>query len=360
MHKRLFIPGPVEVREEIRKELSRPMIGHRGKDFQELFRETTGKLKRLLYTENPVFISTSSGTGLWEAGIRNCVRERALFLVNGAFSEKWYHIASACGKEADAIEMEWGKAVKPEMVEKKLNEKEYDTLCMVHNETSTGVENPLEGISEALKKNPDVCFIVDTVSSLAGVKIDVDRLGIDVCLASVQKAIGLPPGLSICSVSQKAMERSRDMKNKGYYFDFMVFMKYYNKNQTITTPSIPHIFALNRQLDEIFNEGPERRFERHEEMARITQKWALENGFELFAEKGYESKTVTCIKNNKGLSVERLNSLLGERGYAISNGYGEIKEKTFRIAHMGDTSIGEVTGLLSLIGGIIENEDLNC
>ncbi|MBN2422804.1 aminotransferase class V-fold PLP-dependent enzyme [Candidatus Woesearchaeota archaeon] len=352
-HKKLFIPGPVEVRAELLKELSRPMIGHRSKEFMDLFKDTSEKLKKLFYTDSLVFISTSSGSGLWEAAIRNCVEKKCLCCVNGAFSNKWYEVAAACEKNADKIDVEWGKAIKPGQVDEKLKTGEYDAVTLVHNETSTGVENPLYEIADVIKKYPKVMFLVDAVSSFAGVKIEVDKLGIDVCLASVQKALGLPPGLSVCSVSEKAMNKSKLMKNKGYYFDFEVFLKYYNKNQTPTTPSIPHIYALDTQLNDILNEGLDSRFARHKELAGFVRKWAMDNGFELFAEPGYESKTVTCVKNTKGISVAELNNKLGEKGFMISNGYGALKEKTFRIAHMADFKKGDLKELFGVIKEMI-------
>lgn len=352
-HVRLFIPGPVEVYPDILREVARPMIGHRSKAFSELFLDTTGKLKKALYTEGDVYLSTSSATGVWEAAIRNCVEKKALGCVNGAFSDKWQKVAAKNGKNSDRLEVEWGKAIRPEMIDEKLSTGEYDSLLFVHNETSTGVANPLYEVAKVMKKYPDVMFLVDAVSSMTGMKIEVDKLGIDVCLASVQKAFALPPGLAVFTVSEKAYKKAEKIENRGYYFDFMVFKKYLEKNQTPTTPSIPQIYGLNMQLNKMLEEGMEKRFERHRKMAEFTRKWAIENGFELFPEKGYESDTLTAITNKKGINVADLNSRLGEKGLTISNGYGDLKEKTFRIAHMGDVKMDELKDLLSNISSMI-------
>lgn len=352
MHKKLFIPGPTEVRPEILATMSVPMIGHRSSEFSALYAEVIPKLKKLLYTENNVFLSTSSSTGLMEAAIRNCVEKKCINFVCGAFSERWHNIALANGKDAERFDVEWGKAIKPEMVREKLETREYDTMTLAHNETSTGVMNPLYEIAEVMRDFPDVCFLVDTVSSMAGVKIEVDKLAIDVCLAGSQKALALPPGIAICSVSRKAMDKSARIKNKGWYFDFRNFLKSSEKNQTPTTPAISQIYALNVQMDRIFKEGLDNRFARHEAMAGYVRKWANEN-FELFSEKGYESNTLSCINNTKGISIAGLNKKLGERGAMISNGYKDMKEKNFRIAHMGDITLDEIKELIVNIDDII-------
>ena len=353
MHKKLFIPGPTEVREDILDVMKTPMIGHRSKEFSELYDSVIPKVKKVLYTENKVFLSTSSATGLMEGAIRNCVKERALNLVCGAFSKRWYQITKANGKEADVVEVEWGKAILPEMVRDALKTGKYDAVTFVHNETSTGVMNPIYEIAEVMKEFPDVSFLVDAVSSMVGVKIEVDRLGIDVCLAGVQKAFALPPGLALCSVSEKALKKAESIPNRGYYFDFLTFLKYdQDKHQTPTTPIISIIFALDKQLDRFFEEGLENRFARHLEMANYVRDWTRQY-FAFFPDEKYLSNTLTAIKNTRGISVADLNKELGKRGAMISNGYGKLKEQSFRIAHMGDLTLDDMKWLLSQINEIL-------
>lgn len=354
MYKKLFIPGPTHVREEILKEMSKPMVGHRSKEFSELFTNTVSKLKKLFYTTQKVFISGSSGTGLMEAGIRNCVAKRCLNLVCGYFSEQWYKIAIANGKQADCLRVENGDGFTGEMVRKKLEEGDYDTVCLTHNETATGVMNPLSEIAEVIKEFPDIVFMVDAVSSLGGVKIEVDNLGIDFCLASSQKCLAIPPGIAVCSVTEKALERSKTISNRGYYFDFQAFLKFYEKAQTIATPPISQIYALNKELDYILEEGLENRFARHKRMAELTRKWAQEENFEIFPKKGFWSETLTVIKNTRGIDIDLLNKILSGRGMQISNGYGELKGKTFRIAHMGDLQIEDMKELFDNIDDILK------
>jgi aspartate aminotransferase-like enzyme len=351
-HKRLFIPGPTEVTLENLAALSRAQIGHRSGEFAELYSRVVSRLKQLLETEGRVFLFTSSSTGVWEAAIRNCVKRRVLCCMQGAFSDRWYKVAEANGKEAEAIQVEWGMAITAEMIDRTLSEGEYDAITVVHNETSTGVMNHLDEIAKVMKKHPDVLFLVDAVSSMAGSRIPVDDWGIDVCLAGLQKAFALPAGLALASVSQRALDRAREIEHRGYYFDFLEMLKYDERNMTPSTPAIPQINALDAQLDEIVAEGAARRFERHAHLAGIVQDWARQH-FALFAEEGYESSTVTCVENTRGISVKDLNEALGRQNAQISNGYGKLKEKCFRIAHMGDTREWEIRGLLASIDNIL-------
>ncbi len=351
-HKRLFIPGPTEVRIENLAALARPQVGHRSAEFKALYASVIPKLRKLLGTDGKVFLFTSSSTGVWEAAIRNCVRERVLCCMQGAFSDRWLKVAESNGKQALPLKVEWGQAITAEMIDTELAKGGYDAITVVHNETSTGVMNRLDEIAAVMKKYPDVSFLVDAVSSMAGSKIDVDALGIDVCLAGLQKAFALPAGLAVASVSERALEKAATIEHRGYYFDLIEIAKYDSKGMTPSTPAIPQIQALDAQLDDFFVEGLDARFARHAFLADIVRSWARRN-FALFAAEGYESPTITCIENTRGVSVAGLNEELAGQWAMISNGYGVLKEKTFRIAHMGDTQEWEIRGLLATIDRIL-------
>jgi predicted phosphoserine aminotransferase len=354
MHKKLFIPGPTEVRQDILDAQSQHMIGHRMKAFTELYTGIISKLKELLQTQNFVTVLTASGTALMEAAIRNCVSKDVLCCTYGAFSERWLKIAKACDRNADAIALDWGKVVKPEMIEEKLKAKKYEAVTVVQNETSTGTRAPIEQIAEVMKKYPDVMFLVDTVSSLMGDKIEIDKLGIDVCLTSSQKCFALPPGLAPGFVSEKALKKAETVSGKGHYLNFLDLKDYFEKKgQTPSTPAISLMWAMDKQLDKMKAEGMENRYKRHLDMAKYVQEWAKKH-FALYTEPGYESVTVSCITNTKGISVADLNTELGKRGFAISNGYGKIKEQTFRIAHMGDLTLDEIKELIKNIDEILK------
>lgn len=356
MHKKLFIPGPVEVREDVLKQMSRPMIGHRGKDASQLQRRISDNLRKVFYTNSEILLSTTSGSGLMEGAIRSCTLKRAAVFSVGAFGNRWYEMALNNNVPADKFESTWGKALNSEEIDKTLATGKYDLIAITHNETSTGVMNPIEEIAQVISKYPEIVFCVDTVSSAGGTKIEVDKLGIDICITSTQKALGLPPGLSICTFSQKAKERAEKVQFRGTYLDLLALYKYIQKKdyQYPSTPSISHMFALDYQLNYILNEeGLENRFKRHIDMAEAVREWA-EEYFEVFPERGYWSNTLTNIKNTRGIDVGALNKELGNRGLQISNGYGKLKDQTFRIAHMADCTVEDVKELLENINDILE------
>lgn len=355
MHKKLFIPGPVEVRPDVLEQLSRPMIGHRSKDASALQRRISDNLRKVFFTESEILLSTTSGSGLMEGAIRSCTAKKAAVFSVGAFGKRWYEMAISNNVPADLFEVELGQAITPEMVDKELATGQYDLVAVTHNETSTGVMNPIKEIGEVVNKYPEIVFIVDTVSSAAGTKIEVDNWGIDVCITSSQKALGLPPGLAVCTFSNKAKERAEKVKNRGFYLDLLSLYNFIQKKnyQYPSTPSIPHMHALDYQLDYILNkEGLENRFARHIELAEVVRAWGRKY-FELLPEDKYLSNTVTTIKNTRNIDVAALNKELGERGFQISNGYGSLKGKTFRIAHMADCQMEDIQELLSNINDIL-------
>ena len=351
-HIKLFIPGPTEVRDDVLAEMARPIISHRGEEMSALQRSVARQAAEIMFTSHPVLLSTSSATGLMEGGIRNGVERRVLSLVCGAFTKRWHQIALDCGKEADKLEVPWGRAIDPQVLDKALSSGKYDAVTVAHNETSTGVANPLKELSEVMRRHPDILFMVDAVSSLGGLPLKVDEMGIDLCLASVQKALALPPGFSICSVSPKLMERSRRAKGKGFYFDFTRMLEKAEQDQPLITPSVSHMFAMRRQFEHILAEGIQRRWARHQEMGRMTRAWAKER-FGLFADEVHASDTLTCVANTTGADVGALIAGLRDEGMLISNGYGDLKGKAFRIAHLGELTPADITGLLAVIDRLL-------
>jgi predicted phosphoserine aminotransferase len=346
---RLFIPGPTDVHPAVLAAQNRPMIGHRGQDFEELFARLQPKLRQVFFTANRVYISTSSGTGLQEAAVRNCVARKVLCCVNGSFSQRWYETAVANGKQAVRLEVAWGKAVKPELIDETLKRDDFDAITIVHNETSTGVASPIKDIAALLHdRHPDVTIMVDAVSSLGGDPLDFDGWGLDVLFTSSQKCLAVPPGLSFAAVSDRALEKARSVPARGLYFDFVDLEKYLIKNQTPSTPAISLMWALDAALDRILDEGLEARFARHAEMADRVRGWAQAR-FDLFAEAGYRSQTVTCISNTRGIDVKALNGFLKAKGMQISDGYGPLKGQTFRVAHMGEMQLRDVEEVLALV-----------
>lgn len=353
MYKKLFIPGPVDVLPEVLEAFAHPQIGHRTAEATDLQKSISDNLQKLMYTDNQIILSTSSGSGIMEMAIRSCTKKRAAVFSVGAFGDRWFKMAEVNNIPADHFKSEEGQPTTPEMVEEALATGKYDVVTVTHNETSSGIQNPVYEIGQVIAKYPDVLFLVDTVSSLGGAKVEVDKCNIDICLASTQKAIGLPPGLAVASISERAYERAQTVENRGWYLDLVgVYKKAAAAYQYPSTPATPHMWALDFQLKRIIEEeGLDNRFNRHSDQAKIVHEWARKH-FALYANEEYLSNTVTCIKNTLGNSVADLNKELAKRGYMISNGYGSTKEKVFRIAHMADRKTEDLLALLSEIEDI--------
>jgi len=354
MHKKLLIPGPTEVSQEILREQTHPLIGHRSKEFAELYGGITAKLTKFfeLPAEFKPTTTTSSGTLWFDIVGRSIVKNKALVCVNGAFAERFGQTLRACGKQTDWIEVEWGKAVKPDAIAEKLEFGDYDTLAICHNESSTGVRSPIHEVGKLVRRDyPDVIFAVDSVSSMAGDKTLPQEIGCDILFASTQKCFALPPGLVVALVSDRALERAKTMPNRGAYTDLVEIFEFEKKHQTPFTPCIPLLYALNKRLDLMLEETYDRIYQRHKDMAALTQRWAKQH-FEMFPEPGYESITMSCIKNTIGKSVQELNQKLAEKGLNISNGYGKLAEKTFRIGHMGEWDVAGIKEALAAIDEI--------
>jgi len=353
-HKYLVLPGPVEVRPEILDAQSEWMIGHRSTAFADLFARMQTNLKQAFGTESRVFIQGSSGTGLWEGASRNCIREgkKALHLVGGAFSERWAEVSKLNGKDIDVIAVDWGKAHTAEMVEAALKQQPYDAVCAVHNETSTGVTNPIKDIAAVVRQYEDTLMLVDTVSGFLGAKLLTDEWGLDMALTSSQKAFALPPGLAFAAVSDRVLERASQVSNRGYYFDFIEIEALLKKNNTPSTPPVSLMFAADRQLEDILNgEGLHGRWQRHLQMRDLTLNWAQERGLGAFAQDGYRSPTVSTIANTSGFDMDAMAKFMSSKGFSMDKGYGKIKGKTFRIAHMGDMQLAT---LEEVLGGLDE------
>ncbi len=344
---KLFIPGPVEVSAKTFAAMTKPMIGHRSNDFKELYRGIRPNLQALFGTKQQVYLSTSSAWGIMEGAIRNLVGQSVLNCMCGAFSDKWFDVAKRCGKSAAPLQVEWGQPIDPRAVDRELATGRFDALTLIHNETSTGLVNPLSEISEVLRKYPEVVFIVDSVSSFSAQPVPMDELGIDLLLTGSQKALALPPGLSLFSCSEKALARAATVPDRGYYFDLLEFKKNADEFMTPSTPAIPHIYALQSKLEDIFVEGLPARYQRHHETNQLVHQWVVEHGFEFFAKEGFRSVTLTCVRNNREIDLTKfVQRLRQEFGFQIDGGYGKIKGKTFRVSNMGDETPDTMRPLL--------------
>ena len=345
---RMFVPGPVDVADEVLQAQTKPMLPHRSKEFEAIYRRTAEKSQGLFYTQYRVFQIAGSGTGLQEAAIRNFVNKRVLSVVNGAFADRWYEVAISNGKDVEKLAFDWDAPASPDRVAEAVRAGRFEALTIVHNETSTGMQNPVKEIAEAVRAvSPETLIFVDAVSSLGGVKIEMDAWGIDMLLTSSQKCLALPPGLALGAVSDRAMEKAKSVENRGWYFDLVRMEKHRLKDSSPATPAMSLIYALDFQLDRIFAEGLENRFARHSALAKRVQDWADAHDLSMYAPAGYRSQTVTTIKNERNINVSELNAFLKQREMRIAGGYGPIKESTFRIAHMGETQMNDIEDLLN-------------
>ena len=353
MHKKLLIPGPTEVSKEMLNEQTQYLIGHREKEFSTLYGGITDKITKYfqLPAEYKPTVTTGSGTLWFDIIGRSIVKEKALACVNGAFSQRAAQTLTSCGKLTDVLEVEMGKAIKPDMVAQKLATGKYDTLTVCHNETSTGVRSPIAEIGKMVKKEfPDIIFAVDAVSSIAGDKTMPQEMNCDIVFGSTQKCFALPPGLAVALVSDRAIERAKTVPNRGAYTDLVDIFEFEKKHQTPFTPNVSLLYALNKRMDLLLEETYEKVYHRHLDMATYTQAWAKKH-FSMFPEPGYESITVSCINSN-GKDVNAMSQKLAERGYLISAGYGKLKEKTFRIGHMGEWNLSGIKDVIAQIDDI--------
>ncbi|MDX2187836.1 MAG: alanine--glyoxylate aminotransferase family protein [Opitutaceae bacterium] len=350
MSYKLFIPGPIAVSEKTLRAMAQPMIGHRSTDFVALYQSIQPDLQMLVGTQDPVYVSTSSAWGSMEGSIRNVVKKKVLNCMNGAFSDKWFDVSQRCGKQAGALKAEWGQPVDPDALRKELATGQYDAVTLIHNETSCGCMSDLAAVMKVIREFPDVISIVDTVSSFSAVPINKDELGIDILITGSQKALALPPGLSLLSVSKRALERAATLPDRGYYFDFVEFQKNHEAGMTPSTPVIPLIYALKSKIEDIKAEGLENRYARHARLNKKVQEWAFAKGFKLFPKEGYGSVSLNCFANNLNYDLAALNKVLkSKHKLVIDGGYGKLKGKTFRISNMGDETDETMQVLLNAL-----------
>jgi predicted phosphoserine aminotransferase len=348
--KTLYLPGPTEVREDVIDAMAQPMFGHRMDRMTDLYTTIVEDTKEFLDTDNETIILTASGTEFWEATTLNLVEDRMLVPTSGAFSERQANVAERLGKTVDRIEYDWGQAVKPADIRDALEQEEYDAVGVVMNETSTGVRNPVEAIGDLLGDYPDTYFVVDAISCLGGDYIDIEGHNIDALFTSTQKAFAMPPGLAVCTVSDAAYERELQKDSASWYGGFQRCLDYYDrKGQTHSTPAIPIMLAYRTQMKHMLEEGHRARDQRHQEMTQYTHDWAREH-FDLFAEEGYESQTVTCVENTRDIDVAATTERVSEEyDMVFSSGYGDLSEDSFRIGHMGEHTVDSIRALTDAI-----------
>jgi len=351
---RFFLPGPTDVHPDVLAAMQRPMIGHRSSAMEQLLQGIAPPLGRVFRSSGPVLVGTASATGFMELAVRNGVRRRALSLVNGSFSDRFAKLVGACGRESVRLDVPLGAAVEPDMLRDALRRTPVDAVTLVHSETSTGVLQDLPGLAAVVREFDDVLLLVDAVTSLAGSPVEPDGWGLDFTFTGSQKALALPPGLTLGVASARMLERAKTLGGRGQYFDLVSFTEATRKFQPTNTPAISLFYALEVQLGRIEREGGiEPRWRRHEAMRQRVEQWSEERGLALLPPPGRRSWTVSCIKTPEGKTGSGIVSALKQRGWTIGSGYGPLKDATIRIGHMGDHTVAALEELLALLGQVV-------
>ncbi len=351
---KFFLPGPTYVPQDAREAMTKPMVGHRSAGFKSFYLSLAERLPKVLRTSGDAMVATGSSTLIMESAVLSCAAQDVLNLTNGAFSERWHSISKSVGKAADKVSVPWGQAMDPEIVRSVLRRKKYDAVTVVHNETSTGVLSPLADIARVIREESDALIIVDTVSSLAGARVESDDWGLDVVLAGTQKAVAVPPGLTLFTLSERAAERAAKVPHRGFYSDLLRYREKHREGGFITTPAIPLLYALDVQVNRILAEGMEARWARHEQLYRRTAEWAAARGCTYASAEGARSVTVSCLHPPAGVDPQAIVKGLAARGYTIGGGYGDWKPTTFRIGHMGEVRGSDLEALLVEIDQVLE------
>lgn len=312
-------------------------------------------LQQLFRTRRRVLVGTCSATGFMEMAVRCGVRHRVLSLVGGAFGGRFAAIAGACGREVVRLNVPLGKTVEPKMVRDALTRSDVDAVTLVHSETSTGALADLAALARVVREFGDVVLLVDAVTSLGAAPVETDAWELDFVLTGSQKALALPPGLALGVASERMLERAKAVPERGGYLDVLAFDEAMASAQPTNTPAISLLYALDAQLRRITDEGGvEARWQRHGDMQRTVEQWVERVGGRLglafLPPRGRRSPTVSCLQVAGARAIVQA---LGERGWTIGSGYGELKETTIRIGHMGDHSVAELKELLAVLEGVM-------
>jgi aspartate aminotransferase-like enzyme len=351
---RFFLPGPTDIRPEVLVAQAGPPLPHRGAAFERLFASLQPGLQQVFGTARPVYVSTSSATGLMEAAVRCAKPGPILSLVNGAFAERFADIARSCGRDVTVLDASWGRTVPLEQVEQALRERAYAGVTVVHSETSTGALAPLAEFG-ALCRTHGALSLVDSVTGVAGADMQTDAWQLDFVFTGSQKALAMPPGLAFGVASERYLATAHEAPARGRYFDVLEFEQYIHKHQTPNTPAVSLLYAAATQLAYIEQETIAVRVQRHRAMAERTQAWVADTreslGIPLCIQAldGERSPTVTCIALPVHIAGEAVVKGAAARGYVIGGGYGKLKATHVRIGHMGDHTLHGLDHCLAVV-----------
>ena len=336
----LRIPGPTPVPPEILEEMTNPVINHRGPEFAAILERVTLRLQYFFQTASPVLTYASSGTGGQESAIANVFSpgDRVLAISIGVFGNRFATIAEEFGLQVERIDFEWGQAADLAVVEERLRAAApFKGVLMTHNETSTGVTNDVEQLAGLIRRySPDALILVDAVSSLGCIPLEMDPWDIDVVFTGSQKGWMVPPGLMMIGASARAWEASKSARLPRFYFDWEMSRKNLEKWQHPVTPPVSLFYALDLALEKMLDEGREAIFERHKSIGEYVRWRAKEIGLQLLADHEHASNTVTAIYTPAGIDTTALlKELRVEDGVVLGGGQGKFEGKIFRVGHLG-------------------------
>lgn len=351
--KLVMIPGPTPVVRSIQDQMGRETVAFGDPAFVKDFKELLEDLKILFKCSGEVFVVAGTGTMGMEMAIANTTKrgDNILIVSHGYFGDRFVELCKRKGLNADILSSEWGEIVPVEKIEEKLKEKKYAAITVTHVDTSTGVCAPVDEIGKVLKNYPDTMYIVDGVCATAGEPEYVDDMGIDVLLTGSQKAFGVAPGLTMLWVSNKAMERRKNLGEiSEYYIDFdkwLPIMK--NPSKYYATPAVNLIWALKESVRIIKEEGIENRYERHKKVAKAMRP-ALEGlGFKILAKEDHRAVTLSNLIYPEGIDDVKFRGLLAEEGIAVAGGLGPYAGKMFRLGHMGNIDKHDLVSVIATI-----------
>ena len=348
----LRIPGPTPCPPEVLAAAGGEMINHRGPEFAELLQRLTCGIQPFFGTDQEILIISASGTGAMEAAIVNTLStgDNVLCVTVGSFGDRFGTIAERYGAEVTRSDIEWGQAATPELVAELIQQDDYDALLITHNETSTGITNPIGAIAAAVREVADPLIIVDAVSSLGSIEMRMDDWGLDAVVTASQKGWLSPPGIAMAALSERGWEAAERSNMPSFYFDLTTHHDYAERGQPPWTPALPTMYAMDAALPMLVSEGPEAIYARHHRFASWTRSAAKALGLELLAEEQYASDTVTAICVPDGVAGPAVTKRLRqEHDVVIAGGQGKLAASIWRIGHLGFLDESEFAACFSAL-----------
>jgi aspartate aminotransferase-like enzyme len=357
MKRLLMTPGPTPVAPETQLAMAQPILHHRAPAFMDIMAQVRDDLKYLFQTEQEVLVFVATGTGAMEGAVANTLSpgDTALVAEGGKFGERWAELCRVYGINVDLIKIDWGYAVDPQEVARRLDANPAIKAVFVQaNETSTGVQHPVREVAAVVKERPGTILVVDAISALGGYPLPMDDWGLDIVVAGSQKAMMLPPGLAFAALSPKAWELVKTSTCPKYYFDFAKQLKSQQKNQTAYTSAVTITLGLQQVLGWIREQGLERVFAHNQKLSAATKAAVKAMGLELFS-KEYPSDVLTAVQAPAGIDGQQVVAKMREKGIWIAGGQAQAKGKIFRIAHMGYINEQDLIGTLGALETVLNS-----